>query len=519
MREFAPRFVPLGEIVDVRFGVKTGCDAFFMPWDVTSRLLDQYTDDPSFRAAASGCPRRDAQSGKVKIVEAGDGSIHPIESEYLRPEVHSLMNVDRPVVSARSIDRLVLLVNKPLSDLKGTWVHRYLTYGKTAAFASKKSKPVPIPQRSTCAGRDPWYDLTRLVRPGFAFWPMSQQYRHIIAGNPDRLICNHNLFDLGAGSLTVRQQGVLIAILNSTLIALFKTFYGRFAGTEGNLKTEVVDVNLLEVPDPRGVAKPVAARLIRAYRSLCKREVGRLVEEQLMDCHSPGRAQKLADGPLVLSTELQQPDRRELDDAVFELLGVSDSEARKQLVDELHCQTALHFRAIRKVEIQKMEQRSGSGSRRLNAHDLAADAWDAANLADLVPAAEWLSRQPESTHPVNIPEDRPATLSPSPMFDPNTVYFGKTRRKHLDCESRGQAELLLRVAELGISGIVRLPVQLAPAIRVLDRFNARLKEATARFAELAESRAGSDDKLSQQVTDLLARWFIHGRTPPTPTPD
>ena len=43
-------------------------------------------------------------------------------------------------------------------------------------------------------------------------------------------------------------------MLNSTLVGLFKTFYGRFAGTEGNLKTEVVDVNLLEVPDPRGVS-------------------------------------------------------------------------------------------------------------------------------------------------------------------------------------------------------------------------------------------------------------------------
>ncbi len=80
---------------------------------------------------------------------------------------------------------------------------------------------------------------------------MAQQYRHIVAANPESLICNHNLFDVAAESLSETERLALVAVLNSTVVGLFKTFYGRFAGTEGNLKTEVVDVNLLEVPDPR----------------------------------------------------------------------------------------------------------------------------------------------------------------------------------------------------------------------------------------------------------------------------
>src|SRR5208337_2598338 len=158
-----------------------------------------------------------------------------------------------------------------------------------------------VPQRTSCAARDPWYDLTRLVKPGFALWPMAQQYRHIIPGNPERLICNHNLFDLSSELLSKKEQKVLVAVLNSTLVGLFKTFYGRFAGTEGNLKTEVVDVNLLEVPDPRGISADLAYRLADALARMGKRDVGRLVEEQLMDCHTPERARKLAAEPLVLS--------------------------------------------------------------------------------------------------------------------------------------------------------------------------------------------------------------------------
>jgi hypothetical protein len=77
---------------------------------------------------------------------------------------------------------------------------------------------------------------------------MSQQYRHVIPANPDNLICNHNLFDLYPVGLSAEDALALQAIVNSTLIANFKTFYGRYAGTEGNLKTEVVDVTSSKFP-------------------------------------------------------------------------------------------------------------------------------------------------------------------------------------------------------------------------------------------------------------------------------
>ena len=34
MERYGNRFQPLGEIAAIRFGVKSGCDAFFMPRDV-----------------------------------------------------------------------------------------------------------------------------------------------------------------------------------------------------------------------------------------------------------------------------------------------------------------------------------------------------------------------------------------------------------------------------------------------------------------------------------------------------
>jgi hypothetical protein len=43
-------------------------------------------------------------------------------------------------------------------------------------------------------------------------------------------------------------------------------------------------------------------------------------------------------------------DRRDLDLAVFELIGVTDAEERERLCDQLYFETAKHFREIRIVE-------------------------------------------------------------------------------------------------------------------------------------------------------------------------
>lgn len=190
----------------------------------------------------------------------------------------------------------------------------------------------------------------------------------------------------------------------------------------------------------------------------------------------------------------------------------------------LHEDTARHFRAIRVVEIEKMEQRSRTANRRFSVQELAADAWDAAELPDLTPLAEWLSKRPDCTSAVNVPEERPAELSHSPMFDPNTVYFGRRSETkgraasagaHMDCPSNGQAKLIVRLANVGVSGWVNVPADEAPSLAVLSEVDARLLAARRRFDALAESRTG-DQRLQAQIVDQLLLWFVHGRSASSP---
>jgi hypothetical protein len=513
MRRFGKRFVALGEVAAIRRGITSGCDDFFMPKDITADMLSKHKGDRVFREHTGGATRKDVESDKLRIIEAGDESIHPIESEYLAPEVHSLMNLDRPIVHADDLDRVVLLVGESMDQLKtkSPWVWRYLRYGMSAPFPSKKAKPGPVNTRSTCVPRDPWYDLTGLSQPAFAFWPKGQQYRHMLIANPDGFPCNCRLYELTA--LGEYDTLAFTAVLNSTIVALWRNFYGRYTGTEGALETMVLDTRLIDVPSPVGASVAVCSRLKDAFVRLGARATGDLVEEQLMDCHTPDRARKLAAGPLVLSKELQQSDRRYLDDAVLELLGVSAPRERNELIGRLYEATARHFRDIRVVEIEKMEQRAKADNRRFSVHDLAADVWDAAELEDDIRLAEWIAAQMESNTTVTIPEDRPARLSDNPMFAPSSVYFGKKNQSHTEFASLGQAELVVRLANLGLSGSVKMPEEARPCLTLLARIEERLDNARVRFKELAESRAGGDERVEEQLVEVLERWFVLGREP------
>jgi hypothetical protein len=512
MKEHGPRLVPLGEITLIRRGITSGCDDFFMPRDVTAEHLEKFSkldwhDAPFY----SACKRSEVESGRVKLIEAGDSTVHPLEAKFLAPEVHSLMNVSRPTLKAGELDRLILLVSEPIAKLKGTYVAKYLRYGEKNTFESKKSKAVPVPQRSTCVARDPWYDLT-FTKRGHLIWPKSQQYRHVVVHNQNRLIVNCNLYDITLLDEKTCPPNLLAAVLNSTLVAMMKTYFGRYAGTEGNLKTEVVDVNLLEVPDPRSATPKVTAKLKNAFDRLCQRDTSGMVEEEFMECHTPERAEELAEKPIGLPWELQQRDRRDLDLAVFELLGVKSAAEREKLCDELYHEVATHFRQIRIVEIQKQEQRRKTANREFRIDELAADLWDALSPEEKEPLAAWLASAVHVGTPTAIPEGTPSLPDASDLFAANHVYFrqGKGSHANLTLPSRPHAELVHLLASKGLHGTLPLPDFESDAVSLLARVNDRLSAFAAKANQLARSRT-SDDKRIDDLVALLQHWMLHGR--------
>jgi hypothetical protein len=72
------------------------------------------------------------------------------------------------------------------------------------------------------------------------------------------------------------------------------------------------------------------------------------------------------------------------------------------------------------------------------------------------------------------------------------------------------------LANLGVSGKVKLPADTGPCFKLLDRINVRMDKALTRFRELAESRT-SDERIREQLAEVLQRWFVQEREASKPT--
>lgn len=315
---YSKRLVPMSEIAEIRCGIKTGCDKFFFVRDITERCLTDTADPRAFRVKYGIHP---FQTDRVRIVKAGDGSVHLIEAEFLEPEVHNLMENNGVFgirLDPRDLRLRIFLCDQPKSKLRNKHTLKYIAWGEREGFH----------ERPSCR-RKPWYDLRPPSPRADVFWSEGHQYRHLAVLNRRRLLCNHKLFDLLSRPRV--DPVVLCGIANSTLTALMKHFFGRPAGTEGNLQTAVVDLEMMLVPDARAVSKNARKRIIAAVKQMAGR-----------------RTRNLPD-------EFELADRQALDDAVLELLGEADPTERRRLRRELYDEVASMYGAIREKELQMIE--------------------------------------------------------------------------------------------------------------------------------------------------------------------
>jgi hypothetical protein len=340
---------------------------------------------------------------------------------------------------------------------------------------------------------------------------MAAQYRHFIPENPDSLVCNHRMFYVNPKGLSHDEAGVLAAMLNSTLVAFFKTFYGRYTGTEGSLDTEVLDVNLMEVPDVRGVSQEIAARILAAFALIQARPTQPLVEHDFMHCHTVEHVKQLSQRPVALCDELRQEDRRALDDGVLEMIGVADPRERARLLDELYLETARHYRQIRIMEVQKQVQRAG-GQRRLTSQDIAASIWDSLAEDDKgPPLADWLKTLAGNPQAIHIPDGKATALGKGHMFAPADVEFAQGKTIHHETYAHPvQAALVAQLANLEVRGQVELPADERACAEWRKAIEKRLADARTRFDALAGSRTGTQT-LRDAAAGLLMQWFLHGR--------
>jgi hypothetical protein len=443
MDRLGEKFAPLGELAEIRFGVKSGKDEFFYPRDISAQCLERFPAFHEFRQEF-GVRREDVESDEVRLVRCGDGygEIRPIEAKYLEPEVHSLMEVKGFTVNPEDCGRMILLVNEPnKSKLKGTHVLKYTEWGESKGWH----------KGATCAARvtdtRPWYDLTGHKR-GAMFWPKSQQYKHSAPFNDHGLQANCNPYDITPDQVVDAE--VLAGILNSTSAVLSKFQYGRPVGNEGNLKTEVIDVTMMPVADPRSAHPALLRKVDAAFRALKERQAMQFLSERRMRQMAFSKTGRDAELEEISDlSELDMNDRRILDEAVLEMLGVKTQRERGEIIDRLYSYLREFFEGVR----QKEEKAIANKNRSKRKAALSPDEIASEILAEIKDSQGSLLRsysdfvdvsRPYSTF--DLPTAGVAEIHEDIFAPDGSVRFMKGRKQIalLPTKSRGRRHLLPR---------------------------------------------------------------------------
>jgi methylase of polypeptide subunit release factors len=468
-------FVPLGQIAEIKRGITSGCDEFFYPYDKTEEKLAENLTDKEFKDRF-GISKKETE--KIRIVQAGDKSQHLIEAEYLEPEVHSVMGLDSVEIVPEKLSRKALLIDIPKDKLKDKHVLKYINYGERQKFSERSTIEARINANKL------WYDITTARRSN-VLWCKAHQYRHIAWLNPHRLIANCRMYDI----FTQKDydERVLCAVLNSTLVALAKSFFGRYVGREGSLDTEVIDVRMMQIPNPKETTSEISKKLIAAFELMRKRKT-----LPLMDVDSTDEE--------IWTGELALADRQVLDDAVLELIGIADAEERRQLRDELYREITKLYRQIRIAEKIMQKYRSQTARKgKQTAHSIAEEIWKEFGTAppahftplDFVPATA-------ETETIDLPQGKAKVITHG-LYGNSEVQIGDN---FIPLGNPERSELVKALADLSIHGKIEIPASPEISEKALKSYERKFTELNKRFhAEAATFTA--DENLQEKIVKEL----------------
>jgi len=305
----------------------------------------------------------------------------------------------------------------------------------------------------------------------------------------------------------------MAGILNSSWVVLSKFQFGRPVGVEGNYKTQVIDVNMMLVPDPRAARPEKLQKVSQTFRAMIGRNALQFLSERRLRAMAYKQANKEQElEQLSNLCELDMPDRRELDDAVLEMIGVDSSQRRQELIDELYAYLRDFFEAIRQKEEKAIINKNTARRReRVRPADIAAQI-----LKDISGSEPDLLRQYDShfldkSQPFDtydLPSDGEAKPY-SDMLVAQAVKFTKGVRTQIaliPTITGSQSQLLVLLANTGTRGLVRVPHDEAECSRTLGEYREFIDHRNARLRELVEDRTADED--TQEKTLAALRYFL-----------
>lgn len=225
-----------------------------------------------------------------------------IEEEYLWPLIKSPKDTKTIIVDPSDLKLRIFVCRRSKEELKelghlGTL--NYIDWGEKQAYSRGAFKGMPWPEGTWLKEREPgWWALPKNeTNEGHIFFSQALGESHFHRFSPVPLIPDARLYYLQP--LHGMKTKTLAASLNSSVTALITEIAGRVTMGDGVLELKVEDArDYLYVPDMRVFSRNGELEIGHFFEKLASRSVGSTL------------------------TEIQRSDRRALDSAILEGIGL-----------------------------------------------------------------------------------------------------------------------------------------------------------------------------------------------------
>ena len=298
------KLVRLGDIADVRFGIKTGANEFFYVEEVTDKI-DFLQIKSKIKNLREFSNIEEIKKDGLRVVHnKKDDSCWLIEEEFLKPVIKSPRECNSIIVKMEDLKYMVFMCNKSKRELKGTKAIEYITWGEKQKYH----------KRPTCASRRYWWNLGKQEKQDFLFLRFrdKRNWTPIISKEIDIQIGDV----VFVGRICPNKKWALGYILNSTMGILISEIFGRANLGDGLLTTYGPEILSFIVLDPTLIENDICKNILI---SMDKKSVLPIFQELGFDQMKPIREQQ--PNPLL--------DRKALDDVVFDVLGLTNEERKE----------------------------------------------------------------------------------------------------------------------------------------------------------------------------------------------
>lgn len=282
------KLVRLRDIAEVRFGIKTGANEFFYlkPVGKTVKEVVEIAEN---------------NPDALIRVKNGAGWEGEIEARFLKPVIKSLKEIESIVVDVSKLQFCIFYTRRKISVKERAY--NFVEFGEKKGYSKKP----------TCSNRSYWYILPEIS--GELLFNMSSGDRYFLPLNNQKFFIDARLY-----AIKVRESINLLnlcVVLNNSFLPIYWEVAGRVM--TGSLP--LLDLKVYELKDTWIVNPNILdnKECEKAVEVISKRPIHSIFTELGFDPKKPIREQE--PNPL--------PDRKALDDIIFDALGLTEEERKE----------------------------------------------------------------------------------------------------------------------------------------------------------------------------------------------